>query len=109
RALCARPRRAPDGLDGAHEAPLLSSRPALVPRWHRRRRENQRGGATDGGFPHRRPALREAGQAGRVSVATSPLLIYGANGYTGRLIVQRALEQGLRPILSGRDAQAVQL
>ena len=42
-------------------------------------------------------------------MVSTPLLIYGANGYTGRLIVQRALEQGLRPIVSGRDAQAVQL
>jgi short subunit dehydrogenase-like uncharacterized protein len=44
-----------------------------------------------------------------VSVASTPLLIYGANGYTGRLIVQQALAQGLRPILSGRDANSVQL
>jgi short subunit dehydrogenase-like uncharacterized protein len=35
------------------------------------------------------------------------LLIYGATGYTGRLIVARALEAGLRPILAGRDATAV--
>jgi short subunit dehydrogenase-like uncharacterized protein len=44
-----------------------------------------------------------------VSVAPTPLLIYGANGYTGRLIVQQALEQGLRPILSGRDAESVRV
>ena len=35
------------------------------------------------------------------------LLIYGANGYTGRLIVAEALTRGLRPILSGRSADAV--
>jgi short subunit dehydrogenase-like uncharacterized protein len=35
------------------------------------------------------------------------LLIYGATGYTGRLIVARALQAGLRPILAGRDATAV--
>ncbi len=35
------------------------------------------------------------------------LLIYGANGYTGRLIVPVALARGLTPILSGRDATAV--
>lgn len=35
------------------------------------------------------------------------LLIYGANGYTGRLIVPVSLARGLRPILSGRDAAAV--
>src|SRR5262245_4592065 len=31
------------------------------------------------------------------------LLIYGAYGYTGELIARRALDLGLRPILSGRD------
>jgi short subunit dehydrogenase-like uncharacterized protein len=36
--------------------------------------------------------------------ASDPLLIYGATGYTGRLIVDRALATGLRPILGGRDA-----
>jgi short subunit dehydrogenase-like uncharacterized protein len=35
------------------------------------------------------------------------LLIYGANGYTGRLIVERALARGLKPVLSGRNAQAI--
>ena len=34
-------------------------------------------------------------------------LIYGSNGYTGRLIVARAMERGLRPILAGRNAQEV--
>lgn len=38
---------------------------------------------------------------------TRPLLIYGATGYTGRLIVAEALRRGLRPILSGRSAAAV--
>jgi short subunit dehydrogenase-like uncharacterized protein len=31
------------------------------------------------------------------------LLIYGATGYTGRLIVTRCLTRGLRPILAGRS------
>ncbi|GIV33399.1 MAG: membrane protein [Chitinophagales bacterium] len=31
------------------------------------------------------------------------LLIYGANGYTGQLIVQRALFRGLKPIIAGRN------
>jgi len=30
-------------------------------------------------------------------------LIYGSYGYTGQLIVEHALEQGLHPILAGRD------
>lgn len=29
-------------------------------------------------------------------------LIYGANGYTGRLIVEHAVQQGLRPVIAGR-------
>ena len=35
------------------------------------------------------------------------LLIYGANGYTGALVAQRAVERGLRPILAGRRAETV--
>ncbi|HET7231025.1 MAG TPA: saccharopine dehydrogenase NADP-binding domain-containing protein [Longimicrobium sp.] len=34
-------------------------------------------------------------------------LLYGSYGYTGRLIATRALEQGLRPLLAGRDAEKV--
>ncbi|HEY5315591.1 MAG TPA: saccharopine dehydrogenase NADP-binding domain-containing protein, partial [Pirellulales bacterium] len=35
-------------------------------------------------------------------------LIYGANGYTGRLIARLAKERGLRPTLAGRSAQPVE-
>lgn len=35
------------------------------------------------------------------------LLIYGANGYTGELIARRAVEQGLHPVLAGRNREAV--
>ena len=31
-------------------------------------------------------------------------MIYGANGYTGRLIVDEAVRRGLRPVLAGRNA-----
>ena len=34
-------------------------------------------------------------------------LIYGATGYTGRLIVEHAAERGLDPVLAGRDAAGV--
>lgn len=34
-------------------------------------------------------------------------VIYGATGYTGRLIVEESLAKGLRPVLSGRDAVAL--
>ncbi len=35
------------------------------------------------------------------------VLIYGANGYTGALIARMAAEQGLRPVLAGRNAAAL--
>ncbi len=34
-------------------------------------------------------------------------LLYGAYGYTGRLIARRAVEQGHQPILSGRNPEAL--
>ncbi|RRR67599.1 MAG: saccharopine dehydrogenase [Candidatus Viridilinea halotolerans] len=37
----------------------------------------------------------------------TPLLIYGANGYTGELIARRALARGLRPTLAGRNSTAL--
>lgn len=38
---------------------------------------------------------------------STPLLLYGVTGYTGRLILEEALEKGLRPVLSGRNADEV--
>ncbi|MEO8585959.1 MAG: saccharopine dehydrogenase NADP-binding domain-containing protein [Acidobacteriota bacterium] len=38
----------------------------------------------------------------------SGLLLYGANGYTGKLILEVALREGLRPTLAGRRAEAVE-
>ena len=35
-------------------------------------------------------------------------LIYGANGYTGRLLAREAVRQGLRPVLAGRSAASIQ-
>ena len=35
-------------------------------------------------------------------------MIYGANGYTGRLIVQEAKKRGLKPILAGRNSDAIE-
>src|SRR5262245_22331501 len=34
-------------------------------------------------------------------------LIYGATGYTGRLIAEAMIDAGLRPVLSGRDSERV--
>jgi short subunit dehydrogenase-like uncharacterized protein len=35
-------------------------------------------------------------------------LVYGANGYTGRLVAERAKQRGLRPIVAGRSASAIE-
>jgi short subunit dehydrogenase-like uncharacterized protein len=40
-------------------------------------------------------------------MASSNLLIYGSNGYTGALITRRAVEEGLRPILGGRKPERI--
>lgn len=40
---------------------------------------------------------------------TGSALLYGATGYTGGLILQRCLERGLRPILSGRSDAVARL
>lgn len=36
-----------------------------------------------------------------------PLMIYGANGYTGKLIAAEAVKRGLKPVLSGRNRDAL--
>jgi len=38
---------------------------------------------------------------------SDPILIYGANGYTGELITRFAAERGMRPILAGRNEKAI--
>jgi len=35
-------------------------------------------------------------------------MVYGANGYTGRLIVEEAVRRGLRPVVAGRNANAIE-
>jgi short subunit dehydrogenase-like uncharacterized protein len=39
---------------------------------------------------------------------SDPLFIYGATGYTGRLIVEQAVASGLRPVLGGRDRRKLE-
>jgi short subunit dehydrogenase-like uncharacterized protein len=34
-------------------------------------------------------------------------MIYGANGYTGRLVAEEAVRRGMRPVLAGRSAESV--
>lgn len=40
---------------------------------------------------------------------TTPLMIYGSYGYTGELLTELAVEQGLRPLLAGRRDGALKL
>ena len=35
-------------------------------------------------------------------------MIYGANGYTGRMMVEEAVKRGLRPVLAGRSAASLE-
>ncbi|MGH7372693.1 MAG: saccharopine dehydrogenase family protein [Candidatus Rokuibacteriota bacterium] len=42
------------------------------------------------------------------NAGSRPYLVYGANGYTGRLIARYARERGHQPILAGRNARAVE-
>ncbi len=42
-----------------------------------------------------------------MNAPTTPWMIYGANGYTGRLTVAAAVADGLRPILAGRSETKV--
>ena len=34
-------------------------------------------------------------------------MIYGANGYTGKLVVKEAIRRGLKPVLAGRSTEVV--
>jgi short subunit dehydrogenase-like uncharacterized protein len=38
---------------------------------------------------------------------SDPILIYGANGYTGELITRFAVKRGLKPVIAGRNEAAV--
>ena len=38
----------------------------------------------------------------------SQWMIYGANGYTGRLVAREAVQRGLAPVLAGRNADALE-
>jgi len=42
-----------------------------------------------------------------MSNSDKQIMIYGANGYTGKLIAEYAIAQGLKPILAGRNKPAI--
>jgi len=37
------------------------------------------------------------------SILATPIVVFGATGYTGRLVAERLVAQGERPVLAGRD------
>src|SRR5690606_1050120 len=41
------------------------------------------------------------------SLMSARFLIYGANGYTGRLLVEEAIRRGQRPLLAGRNRDEI--
>ncbi len=41
------------------------------------------------------------------SIASIPWMIYGANGYTGERIAREAVARGAKPVLAGRNAEAI--
>lgn len=43
-----------------------------------------------------------------MSAMAKPLVVYGATGFTGRLVVDEARRLGVDPILAGRNAQALE-
>jgi short subunit dehydrogenase-like uncharacterized protein len=44
-----------------------------------------------------------------VKIGDGDWLVYGATGYTGRLIVQEAVNRGLRPVIAGRNRDTVEV
>lgn len=43
-----------------------------------------------------------------MSESSKPWLLYGANGYTGKLIAREAVERGVRPVLAGRNRAEIE-
>src|SRR5262249_31494151 len=50
---------------------------------------------------------RQLGRPVRSTREMPDYLIYGANGYTGSLIARAAVARGHRPVLAGRNAEAL--
>lgn len=64
-----------------------------------------------GAKPDRAQAATATAPQAPAASAAAPAphwLLYGANGYTGRLVLAEALRRGLRPILAGRRAAEVE-
>ncbi len=55
-------------------------------------------------MPRRAPSRIRATPAG----ADPVILLYGATGYTGQLVLEECLASGVRPVIAGRNAEALQ-
>ena len=64
-------------------------------------------GAGDGGAVERCRAGQQPRRDQHRRAMNPRLVIYGANGYTGRLVARAAAERGLAPVLAGRSRDAV--
>ena len=58
-------------------------------------------------MPHRPDSTSPASSRGGAQAGASGWMIYGATGYTGRLVTAEAVRRGLRPVLGGRNATAL--
>ncbi len=54
--------------------------------------------------PASKPTVNRRAKQARGHSTAKRVLLYGATGYTGRLIARDAVARGLRPLLAGRDA-----
>ncbi len=51
-------------------------------------------------------SLEDSGRT--IALMSDPLLVYGAAGYTGKLVTSEARARGLKPILGGRNVEKLQ-
>jgi short subunit dehydrogenase-like uncharacterized protein len=74
----------------------------------RRRRKAVSGEVPASGESTAPPAAESAAPTTPAATPTGQWMIYGANGYTGRLVLAEAVRRGLRPIVAGRRASEVE-
>jgi short subunit dehydrogenase-like uncharacterized protein len=74
----------------------------------RRRRNPAAGTDPAAAEPAASAADESAASAPPAAAPAGEWMIYGANGYTGRLVLAEAVRRGLRPILAGRRASEVE-
>ncbi len=58
-------------------------------------------------YPIQSVYQKSANYKRKVRIMKKKWILYGANGYTGKLITQEAISRGHRPVLAGRSAEKV--